>query len=167
MKKVMIIGSPGSGKSVFARRLQELTGLPLYPLDSIWHKPDRTHITREEFDARLDEILASDRFILDGNYRRTMEKRLAVCDTVFLLDYPTEVCLEGAAARVGTPHPDLPWTETRMDEEFRQYILHFREEETPLIYEKIDRYREGRTVVIFHTREESEEYLEHFASVEP
>ena len=56
MQKVMIIGCPGSGKSTFARRLRDLTGLPLYYLDMLWHKPDRTNITKEEFDARLIEI---------------------------------------------------------------------------------------------------------------
>ncbi len=164
MKRVMIIGSPGAGKSVFARRLHELTGLPLYHLDSIWHKPDRTNISREEFDARLDAILAEEEWIVDGNYRRTIEKRLAVCDTVILMDYPTEVCLSGAAARVGTRHPDLPWVETELNEEFRQYILRFREEETPRIYELIGRYLEGRKVVVFHDREESEAFLRESAA---
>ena len=67
MQKVMIIGCPGSGKSTFARRLRDLTGLPLYYLDMLWHKPDRTNITKEEFDARLIEITGRDRWIIDGN----------------------------------------------------------------------------------------------------
>ena len=71
MKKIVIIGSPGAGKSTFARKLHEKTGLPLVYLDSIWHKADRTHISREEFDIRLDEILSLDSWIIDGNYSRT------------------------------------------------------------------------------------------------
>ena len=57
MKKVLVIGCPGAGKSTFARRLRDETGLTLYHLDMIWHKPDKTNITREEFDQRLFEIL--------------------------------------------------------------------------------------------------------------
>ena len=105
MKKVIIIGCPGAGKSVFARRLQAITALPLYHLDTIWHRPDKTHISREAFDCRLQEIFQKDRWILDGNYQRTLEARLCQCDTVFLLDYPAELCVAGAAARVGTREP--------------------------------------------------------------
>ena len=57
MKKVLVIGSPGSGKSTFSRRLRELTGLPLFYLDLLWHKPDKTTYSREEFDRKLGELL--------------------------------------------------------------------------------------------------------------
>ena len=56
-KRIMVIGSPGAGKSTFSRKLREITGLPLYYLDTIWHKPDRTNISKEEFDTRLMEIV--------------------------------------------------------------------------------------------------------------
>ena len=108
MKKVMVIGCPGAGKSTFARKLQELTGLPLYYLDMIWHKPDRTNISREEFDRRIHEIVSQDAWIIDGNYNRTLELRMRECDTVFFLDYPLEVCLEGAASRIGKERVDIP-----------------------------------------------------------
>ena len=92
MKRVIVIGSPGSGKTTFAEKLNKRTGLPLYYLDAIWHKPDKTHISREEFDSRLSEILARDSWIIDGNFSRTLESRLAECDTVFLFDLPTVGC---------------------------------------------------------------------------
>ena len=50
MKRIIVIGSPGAGKSTFARQLRDITGLPLYYLDMIWHLPDRTTITKDEFD---------------------------------------------------------------------------------------------------------------------
>lgn len=109
MKKVIIIGCPGSGKTTFAEKLNKLTGLPLYYLDAIWHKPDKTHIPREEFDQRISEIFATPEWIIDGNYNRTIEMRLRECDTVFLFDLPTEVCLQGATERIGKGRYDLPW----------------------------------------------------------
>lgn len=53
MNKIIVIGSPGAGKSTFARRLRDLTGIPLYYLDMIWYNTDQTNVTREEFDRVL------------------------------------------------------------------------------------------------------------------
>lgn len=72
----------GAGKSTFASKLAAKTGLPLYYLDMIWHKPDKTCATVTEFDMRLNEILSTDGWIIDGNYLRTLLIRPAQCDTV-------------------------------------------------------------------------------------
>ena len=159
MKKILVIGCPGSGKSTFARRLRDLSGLPLYYLDQIWHKPDRTTVSRPEFDAALGEILAQDTWIIDGNYSRTLERRIAACDTVFLMDYPTEVCLAGAAARVGQAREEMPWVEDALDPEFARYIEAFAAEQLPRVYELLTQYSEGREIVIFRSREETDAWL--------
>ncbi|MBQ6261191.1 MAG: adenylate kinase [Firmicutes bacterium] len=159
MERVLVIGSPGAGKSSFARGVREKSGLPLYYLDMIWHLPDRTTVTREEFDRRLEEILREDRWIIDGNYGRTLERRLMRCDTVFLLDLPVEVCLEGAKERVGKQREDLPWKEEELDPEFRRWIIDFPKEQLPRIYELLEQYKEGRQIVVFRSREEEDEWL--------
>ena len=122
MERILVIGSPGAGKSTFSRRLREETGLPLYYLDMLWHRPDRTTVEMEVFDRELGKILEKDRWIIDGNYIRTLEMRLKACDTVFFLDYPLEVCLEGVRSRIGKPREDMPWVEQEFDGEFRQWI---------------------------------------------
>ncbi len=159
MEKILIIGCPGSGKSTFARKLREITELPLYYLDMIWHTPERTNISREEFDNRLDAILQKEQWIIDGNYCRTMETRLKKCDTVFLLDFPLEICISGVESRIGQKREDMPWVEQEFDEEFRQWILDFPKQTLPKIHELLERYREDRTVIVFHSRQETETYL--------
>lgn len=57
MLKVIVIGNLGAGKSMFSRKLRDVTGLPLYYLDMLWHKPDQTNISEEEFNTRLNEIV--------------------------------------------------------------------------------------------------------------
>lgn len=158
-QKVIVIGSPGAGKSTFARKLRDVTGLPLYYLDMLWHRPDRTTISREEFDAKLKDILMRDKWIIDGNFNRTLKMRLKYCDTVFLLDFPVEVCLSGVESRVGQVREDMPWIENEFDGEFKQFIIDFPKERLPRIYELIERYRTDKRVVIFKSREEAEDYL--------
>ena len=63
MKKIIVLGCSGSGKSTFAIKLHEKLGLPLYHLDNIWWKDDRTHISREEFDEKLDGLIKLDSWI--------------------------------------------------------------------------------------------------------
>lgn len=103
MKKVIVIGCPGSGKSTFSRKLHKITGLSLFYLDMIYHKPDKTTVSKAEFDEKLHEILEQEEWIIDGNYIRTLPLRLEQCDTVFWLDYPLEVCLQGIEMRFAGP----------------------------------------------------------------
>lgn len=159
MRRAIVIGCPGSGKSTFARKLRDRTGLPLIYLDQIWHKPDRTTVTREEFDRKLLEELNKEAWIMDGNYARTLATRLSHCDTVFFFDLPTETCLAGAEARVGKMHEDLPWLETEFDPEFRQYIMDFRRDRLPQMRETLKNAPPEVQIVVFRSREETEEYL--------
>ena len=70
MKKIIIIGCPGSGKTTFAEKLQRATNLPLYYLDAIWHKSDRTHISREEYDKKLAEIFETEETANRNNWSK-------------------------------------------------------------------------------------------------
>lgn len=159
MRKIIVIGCPGSGKTTFAQKLRDKTGLPLYYLDAVWHKPDKTHIPREEFDARMAEILPTDRWIIDGNYSRTIEIRMRACDTVFFFDLPTQVCLEGAAARVGKVREEMPWIETELDPEFKKEIEEFPSKNLQTIYALFEKCSDKR-IVIFRSREEADKFLE-------
>lgn len=158
MKRAIVVGCPGSGKSHFARRLQALTGLPLVYLDRLYWRADKTTVSQEEFDRALAEALAGDRWIIDGNYLRTMEARLAAADTVFFLDYPTEVCLAGIAERRGKSRPDMPLVETETDEELLSFVRAFPGESRPRILALLKAYPKKQTVV-FETREEADAFL--------
>ena len=158
MKRVVVTGCPGSGKSVFSIRLHEKTGLPLYHLDNIWWKPDRTHLTREEFDAALAAILEKDEWIVDGSYSRTFEPRIAASDTVILLDYDTDVCMQSIMERVGQTRPDIPWTEQTLDPELVAIVKTYKERNNPILSELFRRYADWE-ILIFRDRGEADRWL--------
>ena len=160
MKRAVVIGCSGSGKSVFSRKLRDVTGLTLYYLDMIWHKPDGTNILREEFDEKLRSIISRDSWLIDGNYQRTLETRIKACDTVFLFDLPTEICIEGALSRIGKRREDMPWFENELDPEFRQWIESFRTNQLPEIYKLLEKYKNSRQIVVFRTREQADKFIE-------
>ena len=158
MKRVIVIGCPGAGKSTFACKLAAKTGLPLYYLDMIWHRADRTVIGREEFDKCLDKLVKKDEWIIDGNYARTLPIRLTHCDTVFFFDIPLEVCIEGAKSRLGKERVDMPWVDDELDSEFLQWIMDFPRNVVPEIEPHLRDF--DTTVVRFHSREEADEFIE-------
>ena len=157
-KRVAVIGCPGGGKSTFSRALRDRVDLPLYHLDAIYWRDDRTHLSREEFYPLMQEIIAREEWIIDGNYQSTLEWRIAACDLLIFLDYPAEVCLEGVRARRGQKRSDMPWVEEGDDQEFLEFIRAFETESRPRILELIGKYPD-KAVVTFRTREEAEGYL--------
>ena len=159
MKKVIIIGCPGSGKSTFARKLKKITGLPLYHLDMMYWKSDRTTVTKEVFLDRLREAMDNSEWIIDGNYGGSLEMRFEECDTVFFLDYPTEVCIEGIESRKGQPRSDMPWVENdSTDEDFIAFINNYNSQSRPKVLNLMEKYA-SKNIITFHSREESEEFL--------
>jgi adenylate kinase family enzyme len=159
MKKAIIIGCPGSGKSTFGRELRRITELPLYHLDMMFWNKDRTTVPKEIFIERLQQAMSNSKWIIDGNYSSTMEMRIKECDTVFYLDYPTEVCIEGIESRKGQIRSDMPWIEKgNTDEDFIDFVNKYNSESRPHVIRLLEKYSE-KDIIIFKTRTESEEFL--------
>ena len=156
--KILILGCPGSGKSTFARALAARTGLPLIYLDNVWWRADGTHISREEFDRTLAELLRGERWIMDGDYSRTYEVRIRACDTAIFLDYPEDVCMAGITARVGQDRPDMPWTEGTLDPELVAMVKNFARDNRPAIYALLEKYSE-KQAIIFTDRAQAERWF--------
>lgn len=127
-------------------------------MDMIFHKPDKTTYSEEEFDEKLRLILEQDEWIIDGNYARTLPIRLKQCDTVFWLDYPLEVCLKGIEERRGKPRVDMPWIEMEPDEEFIEFVKTFGTNINPEIKRLLEQVKE-KEVHIFKSRAETDEYI--------
>ena len=159
MKKVIIIGCPGSGKSTFGRKLRDATGLPLYHLDMMYWNEDRTTVSKEVFLKLLQDAMSKPEWIIDGNYGSTMETRLNACDTVFFLDYNVEVCIAGVEERKGQPRSDMPWVESgATDEEFIDFVKNYNSECRPGVMSLLEKYS-SKNIIAFTSREEADKFL--------
>ncbi len=161
MKKIIVIGCPGSGKSTFSRELSEKVNIPVYHLDMLYWNKDKTTVGREVFIERLQKVFEKDAWIIDGNYAYTMEMRMKECDSVFFLDYPLEVCLDGVASRRGKPRPDMPWieAENEIDEEFMASIRDYNRLNRPKVLSLLEKYSE-KNIFVFKSREEADAFLD-------
>lgn len=165
MERVMIIGCGGSGKSTLARILGEKTGLPVVHLDQIWWSPGNwQHMEREAFDAILKAEMEKPSWILDGNFNRTMERRLGKCDTVIYLDYNRFVCLWSWLKRVithwGKARPDMaPGCSEWFDPEMAAWIWSFNRKNRKRYHELLSR-QTGKRIHIFKNRRQLRSFLE-------
>ena len=158
MERIMIIGCGGAGKSTLARQLGEKLNLPVVHLDQIWWKPGNwQHLEREEFDRLLKEEVEKPRWILDGNFNRTMETRLEFCDTVIYLDFSRWICLLSWIKRVitnwGTARADMAegcaeW----FDPEMAGWIWNFNNTHRENYYRMLNEAEGVETIVLKNRR---------------
>lgn len=92
-KKILVIGCPGSGKSYFTRELSNKTGIKRYYLDCIYWQENWVSLPKSDFIKEIDKIMATDEWIIDGNYQSTLEYRIEKANTIYFLDIPEEVCV--------------------------------------------------------------------------
>ena len=111
MRRILLIGAGGSGKSVLAARIAAQSGLPLIHLDALFWKPGWVETPRDEWKRIVEELIQRDAWVMDGNYGGTLDLRLAACDTVLFLDFPPIVCLWllRAAAFLAPPDGRAEW----------------------------------------------------------
>ena len=162
MKRVLIIGGNGSGKSTFAKALAEKTALPCIHLDKILWCGNWEYLSHEEFDILLEAELEKDCWIIDGNYERTLEKRLQYCDTVFYFDFSTVSCLFGVTQRIiknyGRTREDMGGNcPEKFDFDFYKAILRFNKRNRPKTKALLEKYKPN--VIIFKNRKEAKAYL--------
>ncbi len=158
MKRILIIGCGGAGKSTLARQLGEKTGLPVVHLDKLYWKPGWVNSSREEFDAVLEGELVKDRWIMDGNFGRTLPRRLGRCDTVIYLNFSRWACLLGVLKRVlttyGKVRPDMgAGCPERFDLDFLKWVWNFNKDNREKFQTLLAQAKHANIVTLKNRRE--------------
>jgi adenylate kinase family enzyme len=164
---VLVIGCGGAGKSTFSRALAARTGLPLVHLDHVYWQPGWVPTPPEEWEARVRELIAGERWLIDGNYGGTMVLRLEAADTAIFLDVPRRTCLRRVYTRAlrgyGRPRDDLgPGCPEKLpDLEFLRFVWGYRAARRPEVFDRLETFaRRGGRAVILHTHADTRAFLE-------
>lgn len=164
MKRIMIIGSCGAGKSTFAKKLQTILNLDLIHLDQHHWQPNWVEPPKEVWRDTVKELVKREEWIMDGNFGRTMDIRLERADTIIYLNHPTWLCFWRVLKRVkqykGTTRPDM--TEgcpERLDIGFLWYVLTFKHRSGSRTLKKIEKLRQDKNVFILNNDKETEHFL--------
>ena len=112
VKRIAIIGCPGSGKTWLARRISIATGLPHHCLDDCYWSAAWKRPSDEDWANCVAELVKGEKWVIDGNYLASMRARVRAADLVIFLDLPTPECLKGVlrrfAAQLWRPECALP-----------------------------------------------------------
>lgn len=157
MERIMIIGCGGAGKSTLARQLGEKLDLPVVHLDKLFWKPGWVEMPKDEFDAILREEMAEEKWIMDGNFNRTLPERIKRCDMVIYLDFSRFACLCGVFKRILTTYgkirPDMgEGCPERIDFEFLKWVWNFNKNKREGNYRLLNDATHAKTIVLKNRR---------------
>jgi adenylate kinase family enzyme len=164
MRRVIVIGSGGSGKSTFARQLGTITGLPVVHLDALFWKPNWTSTPKDEWTEVVRQEIEKPEWIMDGNFGGTREMRMQAADTIIMLDLPRWLCMLRIFKRWSMYHnkkrPDMAeGCNEKIDWEFVMWVWKFRARSRAKVLQEL-RSQTEKSIVILRTRREVAEYLE-------
>ena len=170
MKRVLVIGSGGAGKTTFSKRLSELTGIAVIHLDAFYWQPNWTKSADEDWKKMLAALLEKDSWIMDGNYTKTMEMRLQAADTIIFLDISRLICAWRVTKRFliyrQKTRPDMAQgCNEKLDLEFLEWIWNFPKINKPPIEEKLRRFENKKTIIRLTSKREIEAFFVNFPPV--
>jgi adenylate kinase family enzyme len=164
MKKILVVGSGGSGKSTFARRLGEALGLEVIHLDSFYWLPGWVEPAKDAWREKVSQLLNGESWVIDGNYSGTIDLRLEACDTAIFLDLPRSTCVWRIVKRAivyrGQSRPDMAegCNET-LTWEFLRWVWSYPTRSRPKMLSRMEKHEERKTIVILRTKEEIENFI--------
>lgn len=164
MQRVLVVGIPGGGKSTLATKLAEKTGLPLIELDQVFWRSGWKVTPRDEWRAKLMQMVAEPRWIMAGHYGNSLDIRLPRADTVIICDRNRVTAIRRAALRMvvsyGRVRKDMAdGCPERFESDFYRYIWNFNDRERPRLIQALADYGSHASIHIIPRNSTAQRFL--------
>lgn len=163
VKRISIVGGPGTGKSTLAYNLGKKLDLPVYHLDAIDHFENWRKRDKEERDKIILEKIEEPKWIIDGTYTSTLEKRLKKSDLIIFLNYTPIARLKGVLSRYirgrNREKPDIPGCKEKMELKFIKFTLNWEKNKGRTIKEELGKNKD-KNILIFKKRKDLNKWYE-------
>lgn len=161
-KRILIFGSPGAGKTTLSEKLGKMLGLPVKHLDKYFWK-NWKECPDDQWDKIILGFAGEDKWIIDGNYFRTIDMRLERADTVIFLDYKRSLCLWSVLKRVIKYHGKQRFDmgdgcPERIDLSFMKWVYQFPKVHKPRLLSRVNEYPNINKIVL-KSRKEADIFL--------
>jgi len=169
MDRVIVIGCSGSGKSTLSQKLHRILQLPIIHLDRYYWQANWQATEQKAWDQKVTEFALTDRWIIDGNYSRTLNIRIERADVIVFLDMPRWLCMYRIVKRRiqyhGRTRPDLNKDcAEKLDIGFLKWVWNYRKRNRVKTLEKLKQVKEHQNVVIIRNKKQLEEWIEQLSS---
>ena len=167
IKRIAVIGCPGSGKTTFCNQFNAKLSYPLHHLDLLYWHGNWQRTPEDIWRIKVQELSQLSTWIIDGNYINTLEPRIVNADLIIFFDYKTWPCIWNSIKRlflwnnkmnvsygkkVQLARPSL-----QQQKKLIQLISKFRKEQRTSIYNLIEKHQ--KQCVIFKSKKEVKQFL--------
>lgn len=161
--KISVVGGPGTGKSTLVNNLGKELDLPIYHLDGIHHLENWQPRDKKERDKIILDIVGEPKWVIDGTYKSTIEKRFQKSDLIIFLDYSTIAKLKGIMSRHikmrGKERPEIPGCKEKMDFTFIKQTLKWNKDKRKIIIEALEKNKD-KEIIVFKKRKRLNKWYE-------
>lgn len=169
MDRVIVIGCSGSGKSTLSQKLHRILQLPIIHLDRYYWQANWQATEQGAWDQKVTEFALTDRWIIDGNYSRTLDIRIGRADVIVFLDMPRWLCMYRIVKRRiqyhGRTRPDLNKDcPEKLDIGFLKWVWDYRKRNRVKTLEKLKQVKQHQKVVIIRNKKQLEELVEQLSN---
>lgn len=166
MKKIILIGSGGAGKSTLASKLGKKLNIEVFHLDQLFWKPNWEMTDREYQIEIQNDLIMKPTWIIDGNYGGTLDLRIEAADTIIFLDRSRFVCIYQILKRVkkynGSSRPDMQDDcPEKLDFDFLKWVWNFPKKQRVSIINMLENISSDKQIITLKNQKQIQEFLEH------